>query len=161
MSAGSGQLLLSADNSSIGNHEIWTAELVAVRLREAVDTLRRLPMPRNGKPAEPRGCWPDIPSDSDSWLTTEDRQTRPGPPSPSAIRRMEECLPDWLLLIADTRQRQAVYLRATPTADRQATLSTRKVGRILGISHQTVKNWEDAALGRIARELNRARRPVH
>ncbi len=158
MTAGNGQREISSDDSSIGNPEIWTPETVRQRLREAVDTLRRLPMPRHGKPAEPRGCWPDLPADLDRWPADEaDARVRPIPPRPLAIKQMEECLPAWLLMVVDKRQRQAVYLRATPTADRMATLSTRKVGRILGVSHQTVKNWEEAALDQIARELNRGK----
>lgn len=137
---------------------LWDTDLVAARLGEAVDTLHRMPMPRNGRPAGFRMSWPQTASDPEMVTVAErsDEPTRPGAPSPQSIRRMEECLPEWLLLIDDLRQRQAVFLRATPTRDRRATLSTRRVGKILGVSHQTVANWEAVALDRIASALNRA-----
>ena len=69
---------------------------------------------------------------------------------------MEQCLPEWLLVIKDILPRRALYLRLSRLHGTQSPLSTRAVGRILGVSHQTIKNWEDAALRQIAKELNQA-----
>ena len=135
----------------------WRAADVSQRLCEAIETLARLPMPRNGVPAGFRSSWPQIPQTEDGYISArEQEQALRSLPTAAAITRMEQCLPDWLLLIEDIMERKALYLRCTYSRSRNGLLSTRTVSRIIGISHQTVKNWEEKNLEKIAFELNRS-----
>ncbi|MDI9409332.1 MAG: DUF6362 family protein [Candidatus Pacebacteria bacterium] len=140
------------------NHNLgfWRPEDVSEQLKESILTLKLLPMPRNTKPAGFKSAWPDFVPNLSS-LTVEESVGLANRIIPTAeeIDRMEKSLPDWLLLIIDIHQRKALYLRCSPTRTNNGVYSTRAVGRILGVSHQTVKNWEQQSLATIANELNR------
>ncbi|MDI9349698.1 MAG: hypothetical protein QM537_06820 [Candidatus Symbiobacter sp.] len=132
----------------------WDSEAVAERLAEAFDTLNRLPLPPHAVPSQIRSSWPQMPENSPSRASTTS-------PTPSEITRMEQCLPEWMLAVKDILPRRALYLRLYRGKNKrgrmsESPLSTRAVGRILGVSHQTVKNWEEASLAQIAKELNQA-----
>ena len=132
----------------------WRPEDVATRLAEAFDVLKRLPLPPHSLPSQIRGSLPQTPTDQTQ--SDSPRRHRPPAPTPAEITRMEQCLPEWLLLIKDILPRRALYLRLSRLHGSQSPLSTRAVGRILGVSHQTIKNWEDASLCQIAQALNLA-----
>lgn len=67
----------------------WTTAMVEARLKEAADTLRRLPLPR------PRGyfsAWPEpVRSVHEAYGYTPAR-VRLGPPAPGAVDRLDEVL---------------------------------------------------------------------
>ncbi|MCX8505270.1 MAG: DUF6362 family protein [Alphaproteobacteria bacterium] len=135
-------------------HSEWQPEDVAIRLAEAFDVLKRLPLPPHSLPSQIHGSWPQFPSEPNHQ--DRHRRNRPPAPTPAEITRMEQCLPEWLLLIDDILSRRALYLRLSRRNGTQSPLSTRAVGRILGVSHQTIKNWEDASLCQIAQAINQA-----
>lgn len=90
-------------------HKIWDREEVRHRFAEAASTLRRLPLPRYGKPSELRTHWPDVAHD---WLAYADISTHLAriPPTPLEISRMDEVL-DWLHLLTRD-QRLIIWGRA-------------------------------------------------
>ncbi len=85
----------------------WTTTLVEARLREAAETLRRLPL------ARPRGyftAWPEpVRSVSEAHGYTPAR-LRPPPPPPAAIDRLDEVL-GWMGWL-DDEQIRLLWARA-------------------------------------------------
>ncbi len=85
----------------------WTPEIVAERLEEAADTLRRLP------PVRVRGhasSWPEVVRDVREAYGWDEARPRLGPPSPAAIDAMDEAL-RWLAWLEPDEAR-LVWLRA-------------------------------------------------
>ncbi len=85
----------------------WTPEMVAARLVEASDTLRRLP------PVKVRGyfsAWPPVIRDFWEAFGWSEVVVRPGPASPAAIDRMEVTM-QWLRWL-DKDDSRLVWLRA-------------------------------------------------
>ena len=85
----------------------WTHEMVAERLEEAADTLKRLPMDR---PRDVRSAWPPIIQEFWEAYGWDNATIRLGPPSPEAIQHMDECL-EWLLWL-DVGQMRLVWAKA-------------------------------------------------
>jgi len=86
----------------------WTASLVAERLEEAAETLKRLP------PVKARGyfsIWPEILHDRDDVRNWEIKLARLGPPSAVAISRMETTL-FWFRWLEKT-ENKLVWMRAS------------------------------------------------
>lgn len=81
----------------------WNEVIVKARLVEAAETLHRLP---DVGPQKMQAFWPDVPSD----YGVEDVQLKPEPPSPEAIKRMDECL-EWMRWHNDIAAK-IVWLRA-------------------------------------------------
>ena len=87
--------------------QYWTAEMVAARLNEAADTLRRLPA------AKVQGfisTWPPVVRDFWEAFGWNEVEVRPGPPSPGAIDRMDQTL-YWLRWL-EPEETRLVWLRA-------------------------------------------------
>lgn len=101
---------------------------VPALLREAADTLRRLPSAL----ARPRlSSWPAVVRDSAAELSGSDSVRRsPIPPSPQAIDRMDRVL-GWLLS-CDEEARRLVWARATG-------ISWRRLEDLDGRSHVTLR----------------------
>ena len=86
--------------SGSARNDLWTAEQVASRVREAADTLRRLPA----------GGWSNVgwgmPIHELEWIERySKRQTGPGRPEPTAIDRMGEVFDDWMQYLDLEEQR--------------------------------------------------------
>ena len=109
---------------------IWTHDDVERRLREAMTTLRRIPMHANGMPSSAGATWPDYPyntADRAGWIVgattpeylrrneADQNRTRLHA-TRDQIRDLDECL-NWLLLIADRRKRKVVFARSHVTGD--------------------------------------------
>ncbi len=123
----------------------WTEDAVRARVAEALQTLRRLRLPKGAFPARLRSTLP-LPVAEASDAVPDAPQTRPSPPSAAAIQRMDETLP-WLYRVGDPRRRQALCLRAMG-------LSWRRVARAVGVaSPETARAWEAGAVGDILKGL--------
>jgi hypothetical protein len=85
----------------------WTHEMVAERMEEAAETLKRLPM---DGPRDVRSAWPPIIRDFWEAYGWDKAVVRLGPPSPDAIQRMDECL-KWLQFL-DVGQMRLVWAKA-------------------------------------------------
>lgn len=87
----------------------WSLDELRQRCREAAYTLRRLPMPKNGLPADFKVSWPDI---AYEWLAYGWNPMRAPriPPSPREISRLDEVL-GWLHWLT-REQRVILWARA-------------------------------------------------
>ena len=90
-------------------HKIWDREEVRHRFAEAAATIRRLPLPKNSRPAHFKTAWPDVCYDwlAYGWMPTRSPRI---PPTPYEITRMDEVL-DWLHLLTRD-QRLILWARA-------------------------------------------------
>lgn len=90
-------------------HKLWDREEIRHRFTEAASTLRRLPLPKNSRPARFKTAWPDVCYDwlAYGWMPTRSPRI---PPTPLEISRMDEVL-DWLHLLTRD-QRLIVWGRA-------------------------------------------------
>jgi hypothetical protein len=88
----------------------WSLDELRERMREAAYTLRRLPMPRHGQPADFRVHWPDVAYDWLAYGWVPARAPRI-PPSPIEISRLDEVL-GWMHWLTRD-QRLVVWARAT------------------------------------------------
>lgn len=88
--------------------EKWTVTDVAERFEEAVATLRRLPPVKVQKHFN---SWPVVVHSTVELLRQEKKPLKLGPPSASAISRMEECF-DWIFWLEGETERRIVWLRA-------------------------------------------------
>lgn len=147
---------------------IWTHDDVERRLREAVTTLRRLPMPTGGMPAGDRANWPEYPhnaADRAGWIVGADspEYLRQGDAdrnrirlhaTKDQIRELDECL-EWLTKIRDGRMRKVVFARSHvwPDSDRPM-FSYTKLAREMKANRETVRLWYRTGIKRIAMELS-------
>lgn len=123
---------------------------IRIRLVEAVQALRRSPMPPNAMPQDLRVIWPDIDREKGDIWWAEDIRYMPGTktrvlPTRAQISAMDEVIP-WLYRVTDPRYRLAVFLRAWP-------MGWRRVGDKLSISHMTAKAWERQGIEAICHAL--------
>lgn len=135
----------------------WERDRVRAHLVEAFHTLRRLPLPANGRPAGLSSAWPEVVRQIGAYggAVTKARNrpgdSRPGhsrsAPPPAAIDRMDLVL-GWLLHV--TRDRDRLALSGLVMG-----LHLRAIGRAAGCSHETARVWSRRALDEIATELNR------
>lgn len=110
--------------------------LVIAALERAADTLKRLPMPRNGMPARERSSWPEIPDDADDDSARGPLRSPKSPPRPRAISELDRVLP-WLGTLG-CMDRRIVWARA-------AGLSWPRLAREFGISVGQVRyRWSNA-----------------
>jgi len=123
--------------------EVTFAEVrraVIVILERAADTLRRLPMPRNGRPALERSSWPMMPIDPDDTGGRGSSHAHRLPPGPRAISELDSVLP-WLRTL-DNTDRQLVWARAVG-------LSWSRLAREFGINVGRLRYRWNAAIDRI------------
>lgn len=146
--------------------EIWAPEDVRLRLEEAGRTLMSLPVPKGAFPRDARSNWPDVvrgyedafaaligASDAQKGDFAEGYNRVRLAPSAAAVGRMDEAL-DWLWRIDDVRKRRLCLCRALihPVSGRHI-VSYRKLGRMFGLHHETMRAWHDRALAQIATAL--------
>lgn len=112
-------------------------DMVRERLREAWDTLRRVPA--HGVPSY-RTAWPDILQDFFDAYGAAAPVVRLCPASPRAIDRMHETFGWFALLGGRPELAKVMWLSCG------ALLSSRRVGDILGISKWTVQRYLKEAL---------------
>ena len=125
-----------------------------------------LPMPRGAFPHDSRSRWPEILRGYEDVFTAligasdavkadfSDHHNRVRvTPTAAAVGRMDEVL-GWLWWIDDPRKRRLCLSRALvhPVSGRHIA-SYRKLGRIFGLHHDTVRLWHERALSEIARRL--------
>ena len=127
----------------------WEPGHVRARLREAMETLRRLPMPRDGRPRSVSSGMPDIVHQVVEAYGYG-AGTSKAPVSPRDIARLDEVL-DWLLWMPD--RQDAVVVTAVAMG-----LTLRAVGRLVGRSHEWCRRRERAAVAGIAERLNQRTR---
>ena len=87
----------------------WDVEMVAARLEEAAETLKRLPM-TGLKPREYGDAWPTVIHDAMDAYGWDEAVVRLGPPSAEAITRMDEAL-QWLRWL-EPNDARLLWLRA-------------------------------------------------
>ena len=147
---------------------IWTPDEVGRRLEEAGRTLMSLPLPQGSFPKDDRSRWPDaVRGHEDAFValvgashevrqdfSDSYNQVR-ATPSARSVGRMDEAL-DWLWRFDDARKRRLCLARALihPLSGRHV-VSYRKLGRIFGLHHETVRAWHDRALAEVAMFLTR------
>lgn len=152
---------------------VWTPDMVEQRLRAAMTTLRRLPVPRHGMPMRDRSHWPDVvhqfweqyaADDPDKPAGASAAQTRREneadrnririAPSNKAIREMDECLA-WLLLITDGRKRKVVFARSHVHEESGQPMTRYvRLAKCMGCHQVTLKRWYRAGVSEIARALS-------
>jgi hypothetical protein len=110
--------------------------VVIAALERAADTLKRLPMPRNGMPARERSSWPAIPDDPNETCSRDPSQSHVNPPRARAISELDQVLP-WLGTLGSA-DRRIVWARAIG-------LSWPRLAREFGISVGQVRyRWTSA-----------------
>lgn len=147
---------------------VWSPDDVRERLDDAGRTLVALPMPRGERPQSVRSHWPETARQAEDAffaLVGADDQIKQdfsrehnavrASPSARAVARMEEVL-NWLWYLSDERKRRLCLARALihPVSDRRL-VSYRKLGRIFGLHHDTMRAWHDRALADLAQALTR------
>jgi Domain of unknown function (DUF6362) len=88
----------------------WTVEDLRQRLSEAAWVMRRMPMPRHGKPAGLRSPWPEIVQEWTAYGWSLAHAPRI-PPTPEEITRLDEVL-GWLCWDLTPDQRMVLWARA-------------------------------------------------
>lgn len=149
---------------------VWCPDEVKLRLEEAGRTLMSLPMPRHGLPAEMRSNWPEVVrgyEDAFAALIGASRSAKQDfadhhnrvrvAASARDVARMDEAL-EWLWRIDDSRKRRLCLCRALihPVSGRHIA-SFRRLGRLFGLHHDTVRAWHERALGELAGKLTSAK----
>lgn len=124
------------------NDVLWTPKVVAERVEEAADTLRRLPAV---KVQGYFSTWPEVVRDFWDAYGWHDAEVRPGPPLPRAIDRMDETL-CWLRWL-DPDETRLVWLRAEGV--RWKLICAR-----FGVGRTTAWHRWESALAKIAIRLN-------
>ena len=119
----------------------WALDHVHDRIVEAVDTLKRLPVPDIQRSVT---RWPDFVRDSREAYGYSTVRVRLAPAAPEAISRLDETL-DWLCWPPPAAQR-ILWSRANG-------LSWRRIAVFAGKSPNTCRAWHLAALHTIAARL--------
>jgi hypothetical protein len=123
----------------------WTRETVAARIREAWDTLRRVPA--HAVPGF-RLSWPDVVQDTAEAYGYTAAAVRLARASPQAIDRMHETFA-WFRFLADRPHlTKAMWLTAG------CGMGPKRAGAILCIHRDTVRARRDEALDAVADSLN-------
>ena len=150
---------------------IWTHDKVERRLREAMTTLRRIPMHVNGMPQTDRANWPEYAynaADRADWIIGADtpeylrrneadqNRTRLNATA-DQIRELDECL-DWLTLIQGGCKRKVVFARSHMWPDSDPPrhmVSWPMLARKMHTSVSTLKRWHRAGIKAIAMGLSK------
>ena len=132
-----------------GEPLVWEPGHVRAWIREAMETLRRLPLPKDGLPRRTSSHMPDVLREFVEAYGYDQGRARE-PVSPREIGRLDRVL-DWLMWL-EGRQ-EAVLVTGLALG-----LNLRATGRLVGRSHEWCRQRERAAVEDIARRLNRARK---
>ena len=125
---------------------IWTRETVGLRIREAWDTLRRVPA--HGVPGF-RTSWPDVVQDYFDAYGHTTATVRLARAAPDAIDRMNECF-SWFRYLEDSPHlTKAVWLPCG------CGMGPHRAGAILGVHRDTIRARRDDALDAIVEGLRR------
>lgn len=126
----------------------WTPAVVKHRLKEAAATFWawHANQPRVG-PVGFRPSWPEIVRQAAEAYGYDPVRSRPAPPAPDAIDRMEAAL-EWLNLVSD-EDRRMLWAWANGAA-------LWRIGQRFGKSERTMHNWIARATLLIAGQLNQA-----
>jgi hypothetical protein len=124
----------------------WTRETVALRVREAWDTLRRVPA--HGIPGF-KSSWPDFVQDAIDAYGYTSATVRLARASPTAIDRMHETFGWFRFLEGEAHLTKALWLTSG------CGMGPKRAGAILGVHRDTVRARRDEALDRIADSLTR------
>ena len=151
--------------------KIWTHDEVERRLREAMTTLRRIPMPANGMPTSAGATWPDYPyntADRAGWIVgattpeflrrndADQNRTRLHATT-DQIRDLDECL-NWLLIIVDHRKRKVVFARSHVIGDfDRPMISWPRLARETRAGVTSLKRYYRAGIRDIAEGLTNGR----
>jgi hypothetical protein len=127
----------------------WNRKAVAERIREACDTLRRLP---EQKVRGYFSTWPLFVSDMVESALEGELTTRLAAASPRAIDRMHETF-GWFVHLQDKP-----HLAAALWLTCGRGLGPSRASRIIGAHRDTVRHRRDEALDRVVRGLNETRR---
>lgn len=112
------------------------------RLKEAAQTLRRLPKARLSTSMT---AWPDVVRQSAEAYGYDRSFARPIPPRPDQITRMDEALP-WLFTL-EPEVRRVVWARASG-------VSWRRLEMMDGRSHTTLRKLENRGIQGILEQLS-------
>ena len=118
----------------------WTKDQVVERIREAWDTLRRVPA--HGVPGY-RSQWPEVVQDFWEAYTVEAPRVRLSPASGRAIDEMHVTFTWFRFLKGDKDLAQALWLMCG------CGMGSRRAGEVLGCHRNTVNGWRREALGLI------------
>ena len=113
---------------------------VITALERAADTLKRLPMPRNGMPARERSSWPMMLGDPGDTCSPAASHASRNPPLARAISELDCVLP-WLAAL-DNTERRLVWARA-------AGLSWSRLAREFGINVGQLRYRWNGAIDRV------------
>lgn len=131
---------------SAGKPAVWAVDHVRAWLKEAMETLARMPMPPGGIPNGSQSGMPDVVREvaqSYGWQATRVPVVRP---SADEIDRLDFCL-EWLGWLLEPKDRIIIVGVALG-------LHYRAIGRILMRSHTWVRDHDQAAMARILDRLN-------
>lgn len=127
----------------------WTPEAVKGWLAAALDVERRLPTGRI-YPAGHRSSMPDVVRDASEAYGYGEVQVRE-PVTMAEITLRDFVIPDWLLMLEATQARRAVICAAHG-------LPLRRIGNLLGCSHEQARKVIQSSHETIAANLNEIRR---
>ena len=133
---------MNRHSDGIAANTPWSMDDVQDRIVEAVDTLKRLPVPDIQRTVT---RWPDIVRDSREAYGYSTVRVRLAPAAPEAISRLDETL-EWLCWLPTAAQR-ILWSRANG-------LSWRRIAVFAGKAPNTCRAWYLSALHAIAARLN-------
>lgn len=132
---------------------IWTPDMVRDRLAEAGFTLHRQ-MIYGLRPASAKAWWPDIVRDPREAYGYTEEVTRLALPGPREIARADEAF-DWVCKhVPDITARKVAMARSICRPSGKPRLSYRFIGKHLGVSDETARQWHLQALADISRALS-------
>lgn len=130
----------------VQGYPIWTPHLVAVRIEQAVDVFKRLPI---HKPRGFRSSWPEFIREVEAYRGKYDpmapTRVKLGPPEATAIDQAIE-VAGWMLWLS-RRDQRLVWDRATGRSNDYMEAKYKK-------SRRTLYRWWSKALRRISGRLN-------
>ena len=124
----------------------WNRDTVRLRIREAWDTLRRVPV--HGIPGF-RTSWPDFVQDYFEAYGHTSARVRLAPAAPQAIDRMNDCFGWFSFLVDRPHLTKAVWLTCG------CGMGPHRAGAILGAHRDTIRARRDDGLDVIVDGLNR------
>lgn len=123
----------------------WNRDLVARRLKEACDTLRRLP---EQKVRGYVSTWPTFVADVAEGEMEGSIISRPAAASPQAIDRMHEVF-GWFIVLKDKPHLAIAFWLTCGRG-----MGPARAGKIIGAHRDTVRRRRDEALDRVVASLN-------